>query len=303
MTLHFYKYEGAGNDFIIIDNRNLNIALDKEKIQSLCLRHFGVGSDGLMLLESVSKHCPSIYTQSPNTANQKSENSYSQTILNAKKTDTLVHNFENLDFAMRFFNPDGSSGMMCGNGGRCIVRFAKDIGAIQGKETTFFAPDGIHSAEILANEDISLKMKDVDSWGTYPDGYWIDTGTSHFVVKSKDVKQEDILLRGRELRYDKRFLQHNGTNVNFYTEIKENNLLIRTYERGVEDETLACGTGITATALCYAIDKDFKDGIYTIDVSTLHNKLRVKFFKKENLFKNIYLTGPATRVFEGEIKI
>lgn len=275
MTLHFYKYEGAGNDFIIIDNRNLNIALDKEKIQSLCLRHFGVGSDGLMFLESVSKNTPTVADQNP----------------------------EKLDFAMRFYNPDGSSGMMCGNGGRCIVRFAKDIGAIQGKETTFLAPDGIHSAEILANEDISLKMKDVDSWETYPDGYWIDTGTSHFVVKSKDVKQEDILLRGRELRYNKRFLQHNGTNVNFYTEIKQNNLLIRTYERGVEDETLACGTGITATALCYAIDKDFKDGDYIINVATLHNNLSVKFFKKENSFKDIYLIGPATKVFEGEIKI
>jgi len=275
MTLHFYKYEGAGNDFIIIDNRNLNIALDKEKIQSLCLRHFGVGSDGLMFLESVKK----------------------------EESSNLVPEREDLDFAMRFYNPDGSSGMMCGNGGRCIVRFAKDIGAIQGKQTTFLAPDGIHSAEILANGDISLKMKDVDSWGTYPDGYWIDTGTSHFVVKSKDVKQEDILLRGRELRHDKRFLQHNGTNVNFYTEIKQNNLLIRTYERGVEDETLACGTGITATALCYAVDKDFKDGIYTIDIATLHNKLKVKFLKHEKEFKDIYLIGPANKVFEGEITI
>lgn len=275
MTVRFYKYEGAGNDFIIIDNRNLNIALDKEKIKSLCLRHFGIGSDGLMLLERFKPESLSSYEQ----------------------------DFEVVDFSMRFYNPDGSSGMMCGNGGRCIVRFAKDIGAIQTDTTTFLAPDGVHCAEILNNGDISLKMKDVDFFEKYDDGYWIDTGTSHFVVKSKDVKNEDVFERGKSLRYDNRFQKHNGTNVNFYTEIKENNLLIRTYERGVEDETLACGTGITATALCYALDKNFKNGNYTIDIATLHNKLRVKFFKKENLFKNIYLIGPATRVFEGEIKI
>lgn len=275
MTLHFYKYEGAGNDFIIIDNRSLTIALDKEKIQSLCLRHFGIGSDGLMLLENVS--------------NQSSH--------------TLDKNVEKLDFAMRFYNPDGSGGMMCGNGGRCIVRFAKDIGAIQEDTTTFLAPDGTHSAEILKDGNISLRMKDVDSLEKYDDGYWIDTGTSHFVVKSKDVKLEDLITVGRKLRYDKRFLQHNGTNVNFYTEISDNNLLIRTYERGVEDETLACGTGITATALCYSIDKNFKDGSYMVNIETLHNKLSVKFFKKGNSFKDIYLIGPATKVFEGEVKI
>lgn len=275
MTLYFYKYEGAGNDFIIIDNRNLNIALDEEKIKSLCLRHFGIGSDGLMLLENIK----------------------------AEDSKDIEKNTGNMDFAMRFYNPDGSSGMMCGNGGRCIVRFAKDIKAIKGNTTTFLAPDGIHSAEILANGDISLKMKDVNTWETYPDGYWMDTGTSHFVVKSEDVRNEDVVLKGRILRYDERFLQHNGTNVNFYTEIKNNSLLVRTYERGVEDETLACGTGITATALCYAIDKDFKDGDYTINVATLHNNLSVKFQKKQNLLTNIHLTGPATKVFAGEIKI
>lgn len=264
MLLHFYKYEGAGNDFIIIDNRTNKLVLDKENIVSLCLRHFGIGADGLMLLEDKTK---------------------------------------DVDFVMKFFNPDGSSEMMCGNGGRCIVRFASDLGIIKDKKTVFLAPDGQHRAEILAEGNVALRMQDVNIFETYEEGIWCNTGASHFVVACKEVKNEDVYNRGRSLRYDGRFEKHNGANVNFYTKIDDNHLLVRTYERGVENETLACGTGITATAICYAMENNFKDGAYTINVSTLYNSLQVSFLKKNNSFLNISLIGPAKKVFEGDIEI
>ncbi len=264
MLLHFYKYEGAGNDFIIIDNRTNELVLDKENIVSLCLRHFGIGADGLMLLEDKTK---------------------------------------DVDFVMKFFNPDGSSEMMCGNGGRCIVRFASDLGIIKGEGTVFLAPDGQHSAEILADGNIALRMQDVNIFETYEEGIWCSTGASHFVVACENVKNEDVYNRGRKLRYDSRFEKHGGVNVNFYTEIEDNHVLVRTYERGVENETLACGTGITATALCYALKNDFTNGQHTIKVSTLHNSLQVSFLKKSNSFLNISLIGPAKKVFEGNIEI
>ncbi|MBQ9254314.1 MAG: diaminopimelate epimerase [Bacteroidales bacterium] len=263
MRLHFYKYEGAGNDFIIVDNRSQNIVLGEKNIKHLCSNHFGIGSDGLMILTN----------------------------------DTMS------DFNMQFFNPDGSSGMMCGNGGRCIVRFAKDIGVIDNNKTTFTAPDGVHSAEILEDNQVALKMIDVQQVQQFSDGYWLDTGTSHFVVKVDNVRDTDVIHRGRTLRYDDRFIEHKGTNVNFYSETEENTLLIRTYERGVENETLACGTGITATALAYSIYKNYEDGNYTIDVHTLNNNLKVLFTKKQSSFYNIVLQGPANKVFEGDIEI
>ncbi|MDO5759888.1 MAG: diaminopimelate epimerase [Bacteroidota bacterium] len=267
MLLHFYKYEGAGNDFIIIDNRISKLVLDKESVVSLCLRHFGIGADGLMLLEN----------------NAEGRN--------------------NIDFVMRFFNPDGSAGMMCGNGGRCIVRFAKDMGIIEGNKTIFLAPDGEHSAEILQGDNIALKMNNVAKFDFFSEGIWCNTGASHFVVPCLDVKKEDVLQRGRQLRYDQRFEKYNGANINFYTEINKNHLLIRTYERGVEGETLACGTGITATALCYAIRNNFPMGNHSIKISTLHNDLQVRFFKDDTSFSDIYLIGPAKKVFYGEIEI
>lgn len=264
MLLHFYKYEGAGNDFIIIDNRTNKLVLDKENIVSLCLRHFGIGADGLMLLEN--------------------------------KTNDV-------DFVMKFFNPDGSSEMMCGNGGRCVVKFAFDMGVIKEKKTIFLAPDGRHKAEILEDGNISLRMQDVSIFEAYEEGIWCNTGASHFVVACEEVKNEDVYNRGRRLRYDSRFEKHNGVNVNFYTKIDNNHLLVRTYERGVENETLACGTGITATAICYALKNNFVDGKHIINVSTLYNSLQVSFLKKSDSFLDISLIGPAKKVFEGDIVI
>lgn len=263
MKLHFFKYEGAGNDFIVLDNRSQDIVLGEKEIRKLCDRHFGIGSDGLIFLTNGSM----------------------------------------ADFAMEFYNPDGSSGMMCGNGGRCIVRFAQDLGIIPKGKTEFLAPDGYHNAEILKDGDIALKMKDVQCLEKYADGIWLDTGTSHFVVKTDDVKQENIFEKGRALRYDARFEKHNGTNVNFYTELQEKELLIRTYERGVEDETLACGTGITATAIAYSKTKELPNGMHTISVKTLNDTLKVSFLKTEDTFTNVVLQGPAKKVYEGDVII
>ncbi|MCH3924229.1 MAG: diaminopimelate epimerase [Bacteroidales bacterium] len=263
MKIHFYKYEGAGNDFIIIDNRDSNIHLTLSQINFLCQRHFGIGSDGLM----------------------------------------FFNNSEKEDFAMEFYNPDGSGGMMCGNGGRCIVRFAKDIKAIQSNKVSFLAPDGKHTAEIIDQENVCLKMKDVEKVYEYDDGYYLNTGTSHFVKKVKNVNDVDVFKEGKKLRWDSRFEKYNGCNVNFYTEKKENELLIRTFERGVEGETLACGTGIVATAIAYITDKKFNEGNYEIVVKTQHNELKVCVKKELNKFSQVYLIGPAKKVYQADIEI
>ncbi len=276
MLLHFYKYEGAGNDFIIIDNRKANIVLDKENIVFLCLRHFGIGADGLMFLETPDR-----------------------------ESEYFSNNGKNVraDFAMRFFNPDATSEMMCGNGGRCMVKFAFDIGAIQNNVTTFLAPDGIHEAEILPNGDIAIEMRDVGDFEHYTEGIWCNTGASHFVVQSENLQKEDVFNRGRMLRYDSRFDKYKGTNVNFYSVKSQNHLLVRTYERGVENETLACGTGMVATALCHALKTNIKDGEGLINVSTRYNDLQVKFLKTKNIFTDVYLIGPSKKVFEGDIVV
>lgn len=262
MKIHFYKYQATGNDFIIIDAREENIILSKENIKFLCHRHFGIGSDGLIIFENSDK----------------------------------------ADFSMQFFNPDGSGGMMCGNGGRSIVKFAADKGVIKDK-CTFLAPDGLHSATI-EGENICLKMTTPTLFQAHEDGFYINTGTSHFVVFENNLEKIDIIKKGRMLRYDERFLTYKGCNVNFVQEIAEKSLKIQTYERGVEDETLACGTGICASALTYSVKKQLPCGTHTINLSAKGGELQVKFDKKENnTFNNVHLIGQAKKVFEGEIEI
>lgn len=262
MKIHFYKYQATGNDFVIIDAREENIILSKENIKFLCHRHFGIGSDGLIIFENSDK----------------------------------------ADFSMQFFNPDGSGGMMCGNGGRSIVKFAADKGVIKDK-CTFLAPDGLHSATI-EGENISLKMTTPTLFQAHKDGFYINTGTSHFVVFENNLEKIDIIKKGRALRYDERFLTYKGCNVNFVQEIAEKSLKIQTYERGVEDETLACGTGICASALTYSVKKQLPCGTHTINLSAKGGELQVKFDKKENnTFDNVHLIGEAKKVFEGEIEI
>ena len=258
MKIKFHKYQGAGNDFILIDNRKGEINLNSEQIKHLCNRHFGIGSDGLILLENSDKE----------------------------------------DFAMRFFNPDGSSGMMCGNGGRCIVSFAKLLGLFE-KKCSFEAPDGVHHGEI-EGDMVRLQMSDTAMPTFFEDGMHLDTGTSHFVVFTDNLEGVDICSEGRKLRFDQRFDKFGGCNVNFVKPEGKNQIAIRTYERGVEDETLACGTGITASALATSIKQKFEDGFHTIKVSAKGGELSVEFNKSKDKFSNIVLCGKGEKIFCGE---
>lgn len=260
MQIKFYKYHGTGNDFILIDNRDLVLNSNNfnyEKIAQLCHRRFGIGADGLMLLENHSE----------------------------------------ADFEMKYYNSDGNLASMCGNGGRCIVAFAKKLKIIENK-TTFLAPDGIHHAEI-EKDIVSLEMSDVKEITKLNDTYFLDTGSPHHVSFCDNIEEIDIYKEGKKIRYSSQY-SPKGTNVNF-VEIKENNLIVRTYERGVEDETYSCGTGVTASAIAVSelMKNEEKNKEYKI--STKGGNLKVCFNKQENYFTNIHLEGKASFVFEGEI--
>ena len=259
MKISCYKYQGTGNDFVLLDNRDNSILLSTEQIKWLCDRRFGVGADGLMLLELAP----------------------------------------NVDFKMVYYNGDGNESSMCGNGGRCITAFAKHIGVIE-NEAKFIAIDGLHEAKI--SEDwVSLKMNDVRKIEVGNDYFYLNTGSPHYVKFVSDVESLDVYAEGKKIRYNTRF-EAEGTNVNFI-EKKENELFVRTYERGVENETLSCGTGVTAAALVAAIG-----GVSTTKnncvIKTLGGNLNVKFEKVlENTFYNIWLEGPAAFVFKTEIEL
>lgn len=255
--MKFYKYQGTGNDFIVIDDRDLSFNLSKEEIHLLCDRRFGIGSDGLMLLQ----------------------------------------NAEEFDFRMVYFNADGSEGSMCGNGGRCLVRFAHDLGIITNK-TQFIATDGPHEAEVFSDQ-ISLKMQDVKKVDNFKTAFFTNTGSPHYIDFLTDLTSFPVKPEGEKIRYSEDFKAENGTNVNFAEILNDTTLFVRTYERGVEDETYSCGTGVTAAALAANYAKNFKS---PVQIQTLGGKLEVKFDKKEdNSYFNIYLIGPAEKVFEGII--
>ncbi len=259
MKVNFYKYQGTGNDFIIIDNRKNNVSLSDMQINQLCDQRFGIGADGLMLLE----------------------------------------NHPSLDFNMKYFNADGKESTMCGNGGRCLVAFAKSISLID-KKTNFNAIDGVHKATINKNNSISLQMQDVSYVRLVNTNYFLNTGSPHYVTFRDDIKNIDVYNRGREIRYSAEFSPE-GTNVNF-VEFQNNKLFVRTYERGVENETLSCGTGVTASAISASIYSDSDKNSY--DIITKGGYLNVSFKKQDsNTFSDIWLTGPATFVFNGEIDI
>ncbi|MEW6774612.1 MAG: diaminopimelate epimerase [Bacteroidota bacterium] len=260
MKILFSKYQGAGNDFIIIDNRLQKIQLSTQQINFLCNRHFGIGADGLMLLENSSV----------------------------------------ADFKMIYFNSDGKESSMCGNGGRCIVAFAQHNGIITKNNTTFEAIDGLHYAEILNNENVRLQMQDVSEIKKISNDYILNTGSPHFVRLVDNVESINVLEEGRKIRYSETFYEK-GINVNFLQIIDKHNVKVRTYERGVENETLSCGTGVTAAALVTAeIFQLTKDNI---QIQTSGGTLFVDFEKQNNTYKNIFLTGNATLIFKGEINI
>ena len=285
--MKLYKYQGAGNDFLIADNRDGAVVHadgcliytdgDSEcrlKISDICDRRYGVGADGLMLLESSDKY----------------------------------------DFHMTYFNSDGSGGMMCGNGGRCMVAFAADMGITH---FDFDAADGFHSAEILKHEGrrktVRLKMKDVREYSRHDaltgvdvpsEGWFLDTGTRHFVRFVSEIEEYDIVGEGRNIRYKAQELQPVGANVN-YVEPCSDGIKVRTYEKGVEDETFACGTGITASAIASWLSgaepsEMEEDGRVRYDVYAKRDRLAVDFVPSETSdeFYDVWLTGPATYVAE-----
>lgn len=258
MEITFYKYQGTGNDFVIIDNRKNEIdALSPKQIKKLCDRKFGIGADGLMLL-------------------------------NGK---------EGYDFEMVYYNADGNTSSMCGNGGRCMVRFAHDIG-IKRSSYSFLAVDGAHEAEIAEHGIIRLKMQNVKTAEVYTSHALLDTGSPHYVKFSSEVRDMDVYRKGREIRYSEPFAKH-GINVNFVENTGDYSVFMRTYERGVENETLSCGTGVTAAALMSAHnDRGFNE----VKVQTPGGNLYVEFQKTgDKSFEDIWLCGPAEFVFKGTI--
>lgn len=257
MQMIFYKYQGTGNDFVMIDNRQLVFDKnDTKRIAFLCDRRFGIGADGLILLE----------------------------------------NHDSADFKMVYFNADGNESSMCGNGGRCITAFAKYLGIIT-DSATFEAIDGLHEAAIN-NGIVSLKMQDVLSVENHNTHVFLNTGSPHHVQLEANLKQLDIRTKGSEIRYGAPYNEP-GTNVNFVTKNSEDNFAVRTYERGVEDETLSCGTGVTAVAL--AMHHIGETLCETIELQTEGGLLKVSFEKGETGYKNIWLIGPATQVYKGQI--
>jgi diaminopimelate epimerase len=259
MEIRFHKYQGTGNDFIIIDNRSLSVSLLPEQVADLCHRRFGIGADGLILLELEP----------------------------------------GLDFKMVYYNSDGNQSSMCGNGGRCIAAFARHQGIITGK-ARFTAIDGVH--EVIVTDDmVSLKMQDVKQVESGDGFYYLDTGSPHYVKIVTGVDQLDVYNEGRTIRNSARFREE-GTNVNFI-EKQDEVLLVRTYERGVEDETFSCGTGVTAAALVAAIS-GISTGKNSCIVKTKGGNLEVTFEKVlDQNFYNIWLKGAALKVFEGTVVV
>ena len=258
MNITFYKYQGAGNDFVIIDNRAKTFPKENTDIISfLCNRHFGIGADGLILLE----------------------------------------NDEITDFKMVYFNANGKESTMCGNGGRCIVSFANTLGLFDTK-TTFTAIDGLHYA-FIKNNIVSLQMMDVHEVYIHHNYYFANTGSPHHIEVVDHLEAYDVYHKGKEIRNHKYGTE--GSNVNFVEPINNTTFKVRTYERGVEDETLACGTGVTAVAIAMHASKKTTSTSITLPVKG--GELSVSFKEDQGKYTDIFLKGPATFVFKGEINI
>jgi diaminopimelate epimerase len=258
MLLHFYKYQGTGNDFVIIDNRDGSIQLSNKQVALLCDRHFGIGADGLMLL---NKH-------------------------------------DSYDFEMIYYNADGAPGTMCGNGGRCLTKFAFDKG-IQPSSYSFIASDGEHEAVIDANGWVHLKMIDVHEISKLNEATVLNTGSPHYIKPVSGLSSYDVFTEGKKIRYNNTY-NEKGINVNF-VEWNDNELFVRTYERGVENETFSCGTGVTAAAIAMSADST---GLQETKIRTLGGSLLIKFNKIDaQHFTDVWLCGPASFVYDGQITI
>jgi diaminopimelate epimerase len=260
MKLTFYKYQGTGNDFVMIDNRDLSFPKnDIQLVAHLCDRKFGIGADGLILLE----------------------------------------NHPEYDFKMVYYNSDGNESSMCGNGGRCLVAFAKHMGVITEK-AEFEAVDGYHYATIDSDSTVALQMIDVDTIEVHNTYSFLNTGSPHHVQLENDLKTMDVKTKGASIRYSDLYGTP-GSNVNFVLQLAEDSFAVRTYERGVEDETLSCGTGVTAVAI--AMYETERTQAQKVQLKVEGGDLAVSFEKIGGVYKNVFLIGPATFVFEGEIEI
>lgn len=257
MKQTFYKYQGTGNDFVMIDNRQQTFDKTNTKhVAFLCDRRFGIGADGLILLE----------------------------------------NHDTLDFKMVYYNADGNESSMCGNGGRCLVAFAKQLGVIE-DTCSFEAIDGLHHASI-ENGIVKLQMQDVDTVEKYENHVFLNTGSPHHVQFESEIEDFDIKTKGAKIRYGAPYNQV-GSNVNFVKKISDSDFRVRTYERGVEDETLSCGTGVTAVAIAmHYLGKTSKDHV---NLKVQGGALQVEFDFDDGFYNNVWLIGPATFVFKGEL--
>ncbi|WP_067146075.1 diaminopimelate epimerase [Pseudotamlana agarivorans] len=257
MQQTFYKYQGTGNDFVMIDNRQQTFDKNNTKqVAFLCDRRFGVGADGLILLE----------------------------------------NHPEYDFKMVYYNADGNESTMCGNGGRCLVAFAQQLGVITNK-AVFEAIDGLHHATI-ENGIVHLQMLDVDVVEKHDNHVFLNTGSPHHVQFETAIEDFDIKSKGSGIRYGAPYNQE-GTNVNFVQKISDTTFRVRTYERGVEGETLSCGTGVTAVAI--AMHATGETNQNTVNLNVEGGKLQVRFDVENGNYHNVWLIGPATYVFEGNI--
>ncbi|MBR9861167.1 diaminopimelate epimerase [bacterium] len=253
--VEFHKYQGTGNDFVIIQGVK---SLSTEQIKRLCDRKFGIGADGVILINPSKEH----------------------------------------DFDMFYYNSDGSASF-CGNGSRCAVQYANHMG-LCGTSCIFHSNDGVHEAHI-ENNWVYLKMHDVGHWDQDGEHFEINTGSPHYIIFTDHIDKIDVVNKAQEVRYSEPY-QNEGINVNFL-ELEGDILHIRTYERGVEDETLSCGTGVTAAAIAQFIKSNKSESQFEQKVQTLGGELSVKFEYKPAGFQNIYLCGPAEFVFEGRITL
>lgn len=258
MKLQFFKYQGTGNDFVMIDNRkSIFDKKDTKKIAFLCDRRFGIGADGLILLE----------------------------------------NHPTLDFKMVYYNSDGNPSTMCGNGGRCITAFAKHLGIID-NEASFEAVDGSHHS-FIEEDIVKLQMQNVENIEDHKGHVFLDTGSPHHVQLEHNLETLDIKHIGSKIRYGSPYNEI-GANVNFVKKNSNHNFAVRTYERGVENETLSCGTGVTAVALAMHFLGETKNNL--VSLQTPGGNLKVSFEKQQNGYTNIWLIGPAVMVYKGEIE-
>lgn len=262
MQVPFYKYQGTGNDFILIDNRTKSIQnLSSTIIAQCCNRKFGIGADGLMLLQ----------------------------------------NKAGFDFEMVYYNSDGNLSSMCGNGGRCITAFANFLGILKDQKAYFLAVDGPHEAVVTKKDYVELKMTDVTTNNYNSSTIFLDTGSPHHIEFVEQIEGLDVYNKGKAIRNNKMY-QKEGTNVNFVAVQANDHIEVATYERGVEDETLSCGTGVTAAALAYHLEFS-KSTPAPINIQTKGGQLKVHFKHQEHLFYDIWLCGPATAVFHGFINL